>query len=171
MTKTTYIITDPCYIIEDSVWDNICSQCTSEDFYNGKFNKLVADHLTKITGQQAYASETGFGDWSNQLFASIPELLKNTGNFCADSGMVCVAKYDAALLTKYAPSTISNISAIFEVEGELKVNIDTSNNDWTQITMSDSAGHTFSTLPADVMFEEDYDEDDESGYFDDHANW
>lgn len=56
MTKTTYIITDPCYIIEDSVWDNICSQCTNDDFYNGKFNKLVADHLTKITGQQAYAS-------------------------------------------------------------------------------------------------------------------
>lgn len=171
MTKTTYIITDPCYIIEDSVWSDICGQCESDDFYNGKFNKLVADHLTKITGQQAYASETGFGDWSNQLFASIPELLKNTGNFCADSGMVCVAKYDAALLTKYAPSTISNIAAIFEVEGELKVNIDTSNNDWTQITMSDSAGHTFSTLPADMMFEEDYDEDDESGYFDDHANW
>lgn len=161
MTKITYLVTDPCYIIDNEVWDDICGQCTDDDFYNGKFNKLVADHLTEITGQQAYASETGFGDWSNKLLGETI----NDGEFVADAGMVSVCKLDAALLSKYTPEQIKNLGAIFEAEGEIEVSFDDSDSDWTIVNIVDQAGNCWNSLPPenfdDEEDEEDEDEEDE----------
>jgi hypothetical protein len=158
MTKTTYIVTDPCYILDSDTWSNICNQCKDEDFYNGTFNQLVADELTKLTGSKAYVSQTGFGDWSNTLIGKVV----NDGNFCADAGMVCVCKLDSSLLTKYPMTTLKELGAIFEAEGEINVEFNTTVSDWTEIYITDSAGNRWNSLPA--MCEEDEDEYDYDDY-------
>lgn len=156
MTKMTYIVTDPCYILDGEIWGNICNQCKNEDFYNGTFNKLVADELTKLTGSKAYASGTGFGDWSNTLIGKTV----NEGNFYADAGMVCVCKLDASLLAKYSMATLKELGAVFEAEGEINVEFNTTVPDWTEIYITDTAGNRWNSLPA--MYDEDeYDEYDE----------
>lgn len=156
MTKMTYIATDPCYILESETWSNICNQCKNEDFYNGTFNKLVADELTKLTGSKAYASQTGFGDWSNTLIGKTV----NEGNFYADAGMVCVCKLDASLLAKYSMATLKELGAVFEAEGEINVEFNTTVPDWTEIYITDTAGNRWNSLPA-MCDEDEYDEYDE----------
>lgn len=154
MPKITYLVTDPCYIIDNDVWDNICGQCTSDDFCNGKFDRLVAEALTKLTGSKAYASGTGFGDWSNTLLGETV----NSGEFVADAGMVSVCKLDAALFSKYTPEQIKNLGAIFEAEGEIEVSFDDSDSDWTVVNIVDQAGNRWNSLPPENFDDEDDDE-------------
>lgn len=155
MTKMTYIVTDPCYILDSEIWSNICNQCKNEDFYNDTFNKLVADELTKLTGSKAYASQTGFGDWSNTLIGETV----NGGNFYADAGRVCVCKLNSSLLAKYSMETLTELGAIFEAEGEITVEFNTTVSDWTEIYITDTAGNHWNSLPA-TCDEYEYDEDE-----------
>lgn len=132
-----YVITDPCYIVDEKTWD----KCL-KDFPN--FPKLIAEHLTKLTKENAYASDTGFGDWSNALFDSKGCI----GYFGADSGMVSVCKY-----TKKVAERLSGISAgcycVFEADGPLDVVFDTSNKQWTVVNIKDAVGNEFQTLMPD----------------------
>lgn len=132
-----YVITDPCYVADDKAWE----KCI-EDFSN--FPKLIAEHLTELTKEQAYASNTGFGDWSNSLIGKDGCL----GSFGADSGMVSVCKY-----TEEVAERLSGIFAgcycVFEAEGPLNVTFDTSDECWTVVHIKDVLGNEFQTLPPD----------------------
>ena len=134
---TKYVITDPCYIVDEKTWD----KCL-KDFPN--FPKLIAEHLTKLTKEKAYASDTGFGDWSNGLMSKDGYL----GSFGADSGMVSVCKY-----TKKVAERLSEIFAgcycVFEADGPLDVVFDTSDKQWTVVYIEDVLGNEFQTLNAD----------------------
>ena len=132
-----YVITDPCYIVDEKTWD----KCI-KDFPN--FPKLIAEHLTKLTKEKAYASDTGFGDWSNGLISKDGYL----GSFGADSGMVSVCKY-----TKKVAERLSGIFAgcycVFEADGPLDVVFDTSDKQWTVVYIEDVLGNEFQSLTPD----------------------
>ena len=132
-----YVITDPCYIIDEKAWD----ECL-KDFPN--FPKLISQHLTELTEEQAYASDTGFGDWSNGLISKDGYI----GSFAADSGMVSVCKY-----TKEVAERLSGIFArcycVFEADGPLNVVFDTSDKQWTMVYIKDVLGNEFQTLNPD----------------------
>ena len=134
---TKYVITDPCYIVDEKTWD----KCL-KDFPN--FPKLVAEHLTKLTKEKAYASDTGFGDWSNGLIGNDGYI----GSFGADSGMVSVCKY-----TKKVAERLSEIFAgcycVFEADGPLDVVFDTSDKQWTVVYIEDVLGNEFQSLTPD----------------------
>lgn len=134
---TKYVITDPCYIVDEKTWD----KCI-KDFPN--FPKLIAEHLTKLTKEKAYASDTGFGDWSNGLISKDGYL----GSFGADSGMVSVCKY-----TKKVAERLSEIFAgcycVFEADGPLDVVFDTSDKQWTVVYIEDVLGNEFQSLTPD----------------------
>ena len=134
---TKYVITDPCYIVDEKTWD----KCLKE-FPN--FPKLIAEHLTKLTKEKAYASDTGFGDWSNGLISKDGYL----GSFGADSGMVSVCKY-----TKKVAERLSEIFAgcycVFEADGPLDVVFDTSDKQWTVVYIEDVLGNEFQSLTPD----------------------
>ena len=134
---TKYVITDPCYIVDEKTWD----KCL-KDFPN--FPKLIAEHLTKLTKEKAYASDTGFGDWSNGLISKDGYL----GSFGADSGMVSVCKY-----TKKVAERLSGIFAgcycVFEADGPLDVVFDTSDKQWTVVYIEDVLGNEFQSLTPD----------------------
>ena len=134
---TKYVITDPCYIVDEKTWD----KCL-KDFPN--FPKLIAEHLTKLTKEKAYASDTGFGDWSNGLIGNDGYI----GSFGADSGMVSVCKY-----TKKVAERLSEIFAgcycVFEADGPLNVVFDTSDKQWTVVYIEDVLGNEFQSLIPD----------------------
>ena len=134
---TKYVITDPCYIVDEKTWDKYL-----KDFPN--FPKLIAEHLTKLTKEKAYASDTGFGDWSNGLISKDGYL----GSFGADSGMVSVCKY-----TKKVAERLSGIFAgcycVFEADGPLDVVFDTSDKQWTVVYIEDVLGNEFQSLTPD----------------------
>ena len=134
---TKYVITDPCYIVDEKTWD----KCL-KDFPN--FPKLSAEHVTKLTKEKAYASDTGFGDWSNGLISKDGYL----GSFGADSGMVSVCKY-----TKKVAERLSGIFAgcycVFEADGPLDVVFDTSDKQWTVVYIEDVLGNEFQSLTPD----------------------
>ena len=131
---TKYVITDPCYIVDDKTW----YKCLKD------FPKLIAEHLTKLTKENAYASDTGFGDWSNALLGSKGCI----GYFGADSGMVSVCKY-----TKKVAERLSGIFAgcycVFEADGPLDVVFDTSDKQWTVVYIEDVLGNEFQSLTPD----------------------
>lgn len=134
---TKYVITDPCYIVDEKTWD----KCL-KDFPN--FPKLIAEHLTELTKEKAYASDTGFGDWSNALFDS----KGCVGYFGADSGMVSVCKYTRKVANKLS-GIFGGCYCIFEAEGPLNVVFDISNKQWTVVGIEDVVGNEWSTLNAD----------------------
>lgn len=139
---TKYVITDPCYIVDRKIWE----ECL-KDFPN--FPKLIAEHLTELTKEKAYASDTGFGDWSNGLVSKHGYI----GSFGADSGMVSVCKY-----TEKVAERLSGIFAgcycIFEAEGPLEVVFDTSDKSWTVVYIEDIFGNEFQSLVPDDDEEE-----------------
>ena len=54
---TKYIITDPCYILPQDVWHNCCkaAELPNHDWDDELFAAKVANELTKLTGQKAWA--------------------------------------------------------------------------------------------------------------------
>lgn len=134
---TKYVITDPCYIVDEKTWD----KCL-KDFPN--FPKLIAEHLTELTKEQAYASDTGFGDWSNALFDS----KGCVGYFGADSGMVSVCKVTDDIEDKLG-SIFGACYCIFEAEGPLDVVFDTSDKSWTVVYIEDFTGNEWQSLTPD----------------------
>lgn len=84
-TLTKYVVTDPCYILNDDGWDECCKFLDNSP---KAFNEAVSKALTDLTGFSAYACDTGFGDWSNKIYGSY--IIHK--EFCADSGMVCFCR-------------------------------------------------------------------------------
>ena len=92
MKTKTIIITDPCYILNNEDWDELCEKYLGEESEEGDFEFNVAKKLQEISGdEKAVVGQTGFGDWENEIDGQ---------TFFADSGMVCVVE-ETDKLKKY----------------------------------------------------------------------
>jgi len=112
--KGDVIITDPCYILTD------------EDYKKSNYGSNLHE-----CGFTIYlVANTGFGDWDNFIET---ENGQNLGDFCADSGQVCVVlkseveKYGSKLFT-YADYCYATIK---DFDGDIE--IDTTCSAWTVV--------------------------------------
>lgn len=169
-----YIITDPCYIIGNEEWSKICDQCSGDNWNDEKFNSLCSDALKVLSGTtNATACHTGFGDWSNSMHSDDPtESNIIQPDFFADSGMVCVVEYNdkvkAALEAKDNGHLVNEDvggAAIIEIQddSEIDIEMNTDDENWTQVAISTPNEHFWSDYPYDEEDEEEiddwYDED------------
>lgn len=159
---TKYIITDPCYILPNTTWSDICDQCESNDFYNGKFDRLCTEALNELAGTtNAVASTTGYGDWSNSMHCSNDDKIIQS-DFFADSGMVCVVEYNDKIQQALKDNKNEKLvdedkggAALIETEGEVKITMDTRDSEWTVVEIEDEHDGFNSMLPVDDDEEED----------------
>lgn len=149
---TKYIVTDPCYLIDKDVWADCCKEAElpNHGWDNELFNARVANELTKMTGQKAWASDTGFGDWDNTIHGNPDKIIQS--EFCADSGMVSVCiltdDMEAKLRAEY-PYGFNTLGAIIECDGEVQVKFDKDDPDWTVVYIDDGSDTFNSCLPPD----------------------
>lgn len=78
------IITDPCYVIKDEDWGEVCNHIDEPDY-------------EPLPG--AISRDTIYGDWSCTTYDR--KTKKVLGHFCADAGLVAV--FDLAEVLKYNP--------------------------------------------------------------------
>lgn len=156
-TKVKYIITDPCYILNDEQWGEACALMPySEGAGWDKFYEKIEEYLEQITGYKAWSTETGFGDWSNCIDSG--EDIEHSG-FTADAGCVCVCrmpdpgkspKFDD--LIKSAPHCV----AIFSASESIAVRFSGSDKRWTVVHIEDNiTGNTWETTRDDDDWDED----------------
>lgn len=125
------LVTDPCYLISDSDWSNVCDYCFKKDGDEEKalekFNQMITDLLRLNSGdEKAIADRTGFGDWTNSI---------NDKMFYADSGMVCVVE-DTEKLENYLTDKGIDLPtgvAHLEVEDDAEYKINTENPNWSVV--------------------------------------
>lgn len=147
-----YVVTDPCYILPREIWSACCDKAESVygDDWGENFDKFVQEALKDFTQGQAFVCSTGFGDWDNDLYGPRVEGL---GSFCADSGMVCVCEYTGKVsdaLNKDSNAIEAERAAVFEAEGPIEVDFDTSRSDWTVVEIEDANGDCWNThIPDD----------------------
>lgn len=102
----TIIITDPCYIIKDEDWDGEDTNLRKLGFTNYIFRNTIYGDWSCTTFKTDY--EEPFDIINNRMyFGKYYELFttaKSIGEFCADSGMVCV--FLAKEINKYNPNFV-----------------------------------------------------------------
>ena len=162
-----YVVTDPCYLVDvlenkDSVWNEFCSLL---DYNYKDDNHLAAEYLAKELGlTKMWVSDTGFGDWTNEIIDNIHNPNVNVLNkeFCADSGLVCVCPVTEEFLDKLTEifRGVKNYCAVIEASEDCSVDFDYDCNDWTVVEFTDRINkvHLYSLLPSET---DDYDEDED----------
>ena len=166
-----YIVTDPCYIIDNDTWQNICTkifdnmpQSTSEEYKAmlDAFDTEVTRALQVLTNAKAIAGRTGIGDWSNRLYG--PNIKHS--EFGADSGMFCFCEVTDTI--KPALESLPEYCyALFEGANDIKVKMNV-NNDWSMLYADDSEGNHWET---DDGYDDGYDDDDDDLiYYDDEED-
>ena len=133
------VVTDPCYIMSEEDWDACCKEAEQrhdehKQVWEEAFDEIVSRKLTEMSGHQAYATSTCFGDWNNEIACQ---------SFCADSGMVCVCYLTDEMRNRLNEYPNQSMAAIIDVEGDIKVNFDYTRRDWTIVEIEDSAGNFF----------------------------
>lgn len=142
-----YVITDPGYILPKNEWDKCLSyadKISKEDNadWGEIFHTAVEMALTIFTNANSWADSTGFGDWDNSIHGPC---VHYTGDFCADSGMVCVCEYTKAVEEKIKDMIEQGYAALFDAEGPLKVNFNREVRDWTVVEIEDAEGNEWYT--------------------------
>ena len=147
---TQYIVTDPCYVLPNNTWDEICKHYTTDE----EFIKLVTQELNKLAGTtNALAANTGFGDWSNTLSSTNDKKIIRH-DFFADSGTVCVVEYNDKIKSAVEENKNDYLidyggMALIETKGDVKVKMDTSDKSWTVVKIKDEKDMFSSLLPDD----------------------
>lgn len=162
MKLVKYIVTDPCYILDDDTWNEcykVFDTYKNDEFMYQRFDEAVSKALTKLTGHQSYACDTGFGDWCNKIYGL--SVIKH--DFCADAGMVCVCRLNHKVLDNlYKNNGEENAlsgAAIFEMSEDIDIEFDVSNKDWTVVTIKDKqTGNVVKSMDYEDNF---YNEEDE----------
>ena len=162
MKLVKYIVTDPCYILDDDTWNECCKvfdTYKNDEFMYQRFDEAVSKALTKLTSHQSYACGTGFGDWCNEIYGL--GVVKH--DFCADAGMVCVCRLNHKVLDnlykKYGEKNALSGAAIFEMSEDIDIEFDVSNKDWTVVTIKDKqTGNVIKSMDYEDNF---YNEEDE----------
>lgn len=151
-----YVVTDPSYILSNEDWDKCCEiiQYNGPDDKNKwiAFNQAIAGKLAQMTGEPAYVEDTGFGDWSNEIYG--PGVLNHT--FAADAGMVCVCRLTEEIEKKLNIKEHDSCVAVFEADELVKVTFDTDDETWTVINIVTDKGLIVSNSPE----EDEEDEED-----------
>lgn len=134
--KTRFIITDPCYLIDDDAhpdaWSHFCELSDSRS--NWEVTQQANEYLSGELGFGIVAASTGFGDWSNCIEG---EGVVNM-NFFADAGMVCVAEIPKSALVQERIKDLASVGgvAIFEADcafSDLRIEMDRSVRKWTVV--------------------------------------
>ena len=160
MIKKQYIITDPCYILDDVTWDNACKEVFDDksDQYE-RFNSRITDELNKLAGTtDAQATDTGFGDWENLIHSDDESKVLHC-DFFADSGMVCVVEYNDAVKKALTNNDNEKLIerggiAVIETEGNVTIEFDHTDKNWTEITIQDD-NNVFCSIPSSSTYDED----------------
>jgi len=151
-----YIITDPCYILEDDAWSACCKAAYVDKVFNVEaFNNMVKKQLELLSGHKAWVELTGYGDWSNSIYGTNDKVIQPY--FCADSGTVCVCKLTKDVedaIHKRFPAGTGELMAIIEVDSDVSVRFDTTNHDWTVVYIDASDCSFNSELPSGIVSEE-----------------
>lgn len=114
--KGDIIITDPCYIMKGDDWGELSEYAERMDLILKTDNFLV--------------SHTGIGDWSETVYNNSYSSSKGEiiGEFCADAGMVLVAKLEDVL--KYNPEFDYHINRLWtttlikDFDGDVEIHFD-----------------------------------------------
>lgn len=142
-----YIVTDPCYILPGDTWSkciDACEQYSRQPDWSDKFTEQIQAALSEFVGSKAWVESTGFGDWDNTLYG--PDVIQS--DFTADSGMVCVCEYNEKVADGL--NCPEQCAAIFDANGSIKVDFDTSVSDWIVVNITDSTGNCWNThIPDD----------------------
>lgn len=150
-----YVVTDPSYILSNEDWDKCCEiiQYNGPDDKNKwiAFNQAIAGKLAEMTGEPAYVEDTGYGDWSNEIYG--PGVLNHT--FAADAGMVCVCLLTEEIEKKLNIKEHDSCVAVFEADELVKVTFNT-DDDWTIVNIVTDKGLIVSSSPE----EDEEDEED-----------
>lgn len=160
-----FIVTDPCYLITRDNWNQIISQCETENYKLDEemLNKKLAQHLNEMAAtRNSVVADTGDGDWSNKMIGPSDKIV--FANFTADSGLVCVVEYTDQL--KGQIEFDEGFMALVNVDDNAIINMDTTNKSWTVVEITDSSG-VLSSLGYETNEEEDdydYDDDDDDYY-------
>lgn len=155
----TYIITDPCYILPDDIYDECFEKYRREnksindpENYKAYCND-IAEALRKYsnTEYKVYVSGTGFGDWTNEIIG--PNVLQ--AHFAADAGLVCVCEL-TDVINEHLERTDLFVPCygVFATEGEASVEFDRTIPDWVVVKITDEEGNYWETFTP-------YDEEDE----------
>lgn len=145
-----YIVTDPCYVLPNKTWDEICEHYTTDV----EFIKLVTQELNKLAGTtNALAANTGFGDWSNTLSSTNDSKIIRH-DFFADSGTVCVVEYNDNIKSAIEENKNDYLidyggMALIKTKGDVKIKMDTSDKSWTVVQIKDEEDMFRSLLPDD----------------------
>lgn len=144
-----YIITDPCYILDDDIWSTCIKASTvNRDFNQDAFDNLVRKQLELLSGHKAWVSSTGYGDWTNYMEGDESKIIQH--EFTADSGMVCVCKLTKDVedsLRKKIPIGLENLVAIIECDNDAAVKLDTTNKHLTVVYVYDGDKEFHSIIP------------------------
>lgn len=90
---------------------------------------------------------TGFGDWDNRIDGPNVEL---PGNFCADSGMVCVCELTSPVSGMLGTAISKGLAAQFTAEGPITVDFDFTDGCWTVVWIKDTVDNVWNThIPGD----------------------
>lgn len=164
MSKTQYLITDPCYVLPDEVWNKCCDVALDDtpEAYD-RFDDTVTEELKQYSGSNnAKACRTGFGDWCNKIDSSgegVHHIIHS--EFGADSGMVCVVEYTDRVKAEFSKHLFKNgCAALIETEGDVTIYLHQDNPEWTEVEIIDlvpSGDRVYKSIPADS--EKDYDAD------------
>ena len=156
-----FIVTDPCYILPNNIWDECCKEFDiQDDTMYERFDNKVQEELRKFSGtEKAWAGSTGIGDWSNTLNAVSSDIKIIESDFGADAGMVCCVELTPSVENSLMEKYERLIGAIFEVESEAEVTceIDQSDKNWTIVRILDN--ENLVAISDDYDGEEYYDDD------------
>jgi len=120
------IITDPCYVLKDEIWSDVCDHIAFCEAYEDIKFDAIYDFLGTIGIHTAIFVDTLYGDWGCTTYETtienadhIKEVLdvadkreydedddynipiKEIGGFCADAGLVCVFSLDELKKSPY----------------------------------------------------------------------
>ena len=161
-TLIKYVVTDPCYILNNDTWDECCKFL---DDTPKAFNDAVSKALTDLSGFPAFACDTGFGDWNNKIYGSY--IIHK--EFCADSGMT--DEIEKHFAEEYQ-NIYSHGAAVFESSDDINVDFDISDTSWTVVKIHDNkTGNFIETMNADDFYAENDDFDDDYSYDDEDEDY
>lgn len=144
-----YIITDPCYLLNDEEWDKCCELIKDQewsDIIDKKFSLQVREILDSITNHGfTYAASTIIGDWVNEISGN--GVIQS--EFCADAGMVCICEFTDTIKERVANHRGRELHescyGLFEAGDTIRVHEDESEGQLV-LRICDNEGHEFNTI-------------------------
>lgn len=151
-----FVVTDPCYIVNEDVWSEACKHIDENGLIDyPRFEEVISN----ACGTKVDICDTGYGDWSNSISGPSGHIINR--DFCADAGMVCVAKLTPEI-EEHLDMDLDEpnpIAAVIDVTDITEVSWRGSDN-WTKLCIETPEGLFESEDDPNLEDDEDEDEDD-----------